>query len=229
MKKAGVIRKKKVQKLDEVPRGTDMAPLEKAHKVYAAKIAAEHAEPIVLQVRDLDHARSEEVLEFCLKELKDGTTYNALRIKLGCGTAAYDFRWREIRSLLTEMILPETEEDALLSANALSSYLLQRMEQFANKVKDRAEEMKGDKNEFQYLKLELDAMKILTEKYEARTEHYMKMKDLQKQEKGRHGQTVVFNNKFYIPRPGEHLQKEVGPTIIEAAQLASRLGDLENE
>lgn len=215
----------------DVPHGT-MTPEKTAAAQAAAaeKIRRDHSEPVVLQVGDIEHAKSEEVLKFCLSQLQAGTTYNALRIKLGLGPAYLDNRWRVIRQLLSEMILPADEDEALMSANALSAYLLKRMEEFTDKAAARALEMRGDKNEFQYLKLELDAMKILTEKYEERTNHYLKMKDLQKQEKGRHGQTVVFNNKFYIPRPGEAI-REVGPqvTVAEAVQLAARLDDLDNE
>lgn len=227
--------KKEPQNNEGVPHGTADHLAEKASEnwdkaraVIDAKLQAEHAEPVILQVKDIEHARSEEVLKFCLAQLQGGTTYNALRIKLGLGPASHDPRWRAVRSTLTEMILPANEDEALMSANALSGYLLNRMEQFADRARQLSDDMVGDKNHFQYLKLELDAMKILTEKYEERTNHYLKMKDLQKQEKGRHGQTVVFNNKFYIPRPGEAI-REVGPSLAEAAKLVARLDDLENE
>jgi hypothetical protein len=39
----------------------------------------------VLPVKDMKHARSAEVLDFCVEELRSGTTYNELRMKLGLG------------------------------------------------------------------------------------------------------------------------------------------------
>lgn len=221
----------------EVPRGTEghaqkkgwrgpegsQFPLAKANEILRKEWETE----CVLKVRDLEHARSEEILSFCLKELTSGTTYNALRLKLGCGPAAVDRNWREIRSILSEMILPSDEEEALKASHALSGYMITRIEEFQKKVSTRADEMQGDKNEHFFMKLELDAMKLVTEKLDKRIEHYLHMKDLQKAEKKTRGQTIVFNNKFFIPRPGSVLDD--AEPLKEAARLVGQLNKLEDE
>ena len=51
-------------------------------------------------VRDLDHARSDEVLNFCVEKLRAGATYNELRLMLGLRPASIDRLWREIRECL---------------------------------------------------------------------------------------------------------------------------------
>jgi hypothetical protein len=109
-------------------RGSNGSPEAAAH---AREIAAERRSTppgISLQVRDVAHARSEEVLQFCVDELKDGTTYNDLRLKLGLGPASRDHRWREIREILVEMILPDSEEEALKADAGLSGFMLNKLE-----------------------------------------------------------------------------------------------------
>lgn len=201
--------------------------LEKAQAVQKELIRSDAETEVVLQVVDRRHARSEEVLRFCLKELGDGTTYNALRMKLGLGSSSVDRRWRLIRRILSEMILPDSEEEALKADAAMSNYMLGRTERFMEQMKKRAELRQGQENEAQFLKLELDAMKLVMEKHSKQTEHYLKMKDLQKKEKGTRGPTIVFQNKFYVPRPGE-VPKDVTP-LEDAALLVAKLDDLENE
>jgi hypothetical protein len=174
--------------------------------------------PIELQVRDIPHARSEEVLQYCLKELNAGTTYNDLRLKLGLGTAGRDRRWREIRTLLAELILPESEEEALKASHALSNFMIDKLEKFQARMAKRAEFLKGAENEAAFLKLELDAMKLIMDKYDTQTLHYLKMKELQRKETRNQGQTIIFNNQFHVPRPGDQLQ-DAARLVVEARRL----------
>lgn len=177
-------------------------------------------------VKDLKAARSEECLKYCLSELSTGTTYNELRMKLGLGPAHLDKRWREIRSLLSELILPENEEEMLKAQSALSGFMLGRVEEFYVELEKRmALSPPGkDKMEFQYWKLKLDAMKLMMEKYDKQSEHYLKMKHMQKMEKRKTGQTIIFNNKFMVPRPGDSI--DVTP-MSDVAKLKSRLNEIE--
>ncbi len=196
----------------------DLVHLEKAAQANQKKWASEV--PVVLQVLDMDHAKSEEVLQFCLKELEQGTTYNNLRLKLGLGPASIDRRWREIREILIEMILPETEEEALRTDAGLSGYMISRIEQYITKIQDRALANRGEETEASFLKLELDSMKLLMEKYSKRTDQYLKMKDIQKKEKRTTGTTIIFNNLHQVRRPGEEL--------AEAAKLVSEVKKIED-
>lgn len=168
-----------------------------------------------LQVSDMAHAQSEEVLQFCMSELEKGTTYNDLRVMLGLGPAAHDERWRMIRELLVEMILPDSEEDALRTDAALSGFMLQRIEKFMTRVMARADDNKGEESEPQFLKLELEAMKLLLEKYNKRTDHYLKMKDIQKKEKRTSGTTIIFNNLHAVARPGDVTMKEAAKLVTQ--------------
>lgn len=176
---------------------------------------------IVLHVQNLDHARSDEVLNFCVEQLKAGKTYNELRMMLGCKPASVDRNWRAIRECLVEMILPATEEEALQADAAHSSMMLRRMEEFLDKVEARARASEGAENEHHFLKLELDAMKQVVDKYGQRTDHYLKMKQIQKQEKRKTGTTIVFQNNFKVARPGD----VIDVTYADAAKLQSRLDD----
>lgn len=201
---------------------TDSVPssLEKAVEQRRQNILALQGTEIVLQVRDNKHATSEEVLKFCMNELSAGTTYNELRLKLGCGASATDRRWRLVRSALAEIVLPDSEEEALKYAHSLSNFMISQIEKFQKKMSKRAEAQQGEENEAQFLKLELDAMKLVMEKYDSQTEHYLKMKAIQKREKRTQGRTVVFNNKFYVARPGgENQLEEAAKLVVEAQRV----------
>lgn len=182
--------------------------------------------PVVLQVTSIDHAQSEEVLQFCLNELSTGCTYDELRRKLGLGPASVDRCWRQIRLILAEMVLPSSEEEQLKMANAQTAAMIQRVEAFQRKVEERAQMMRGSDQESQFLKIELDAMKLVMEKLEKQTDHYLKMKAIQKKEKGLRGPTIIFQNLNPVARPGQPI--DVSP-LSDAAQLVSRLGQLEDE
>lgn len=175
---------------------------------------------VVFKVRDLAHARTDEVLLFCVEQLKAGRTYNQLRIMLGCGPASHDHVWREIRTLLTEMILPGNEEESLQADSAHSSYMLRKMEEFLVKVEARTLEKRGDEDEANFYKLELEAMKVIMEKYSKRTDHFLKMKDIQKKEKRKTGTTIIFQNNFKVARPGD----TIDVTPKDAAELMAKAG-----
>lgn len=197
----------------------DLANLSKAQEVKKSMLT--RAVPVELQVRDMEHAKSEEVLQFCLEKLEKGTTYNDLRLMLGLGPASVDRRWREIREILIEMILPADEEEALRTDAGLSGYMLSRIEQYIEKIQERALANRGEENEAAFLKLELDSMKLLMEKYAKRTDQYLKWKDMQKKEKRTTGTTIIFNNLHAVRRPGQELE-EAAQLVIEARKIEGK-------
>ncbi len=197
-----------------------MKALAQANLKNAERRSKSKAIEVVLQVRDIKHARSEEVLQFCLKELEEGTTYNDLRLKLGLGPASIDKKWRRIREIIGELILPDSEEEALKADMGYSGAIMNRIEKFMKKVEERAS-YQGE-NEHHFLKLELESMKILMEKANKRTEHFLKMKDIKTKETRSTGTTIVFNNAFPVARPGD-------TELAAAAKLVTELSELNDE
>ena len=197
------------------------ASLPKARKALAEKYPPV---PATHKIETLEQARSEEVLQFCLTELKKGTTYNELRLKLGLGVASHDYRWREIRTALVELLLPDSEEEAMQQDAALSGYMLNQVEAFMKRMAERAKASMGGDFEHHFFKLELESMKVLMEKYTKRTELFLKMKDIQKKEKRTRGTTIIFNNKFKVARPGD-----IDVTPKEAMALTSKLNKIEDK
>lgn len=191
------------------------------NKAQAEKRLAALQGGVVLQVRDLNHARSNEVLDFCVEQLKAGKTYNEVRIMLGLLPANVDKKWRAIRECLAEMILPASEEEALLTEASRSGHMIRRMEEFLDKIEERSQAMKGSETEHHFLKLELEAMKQVVEKQQARTDHFLKMKSIQKAEKRKTGTTIIFKNNFRIARPGDVIDVTNG----EIGQLQAKLED----
>lgn len=176
---------------------------EMGHKAIKEKSLAERKTKQVMHIGSLEEARSDEVLEFCVEQLRQGKTYNELRLMLGRGPASHDKVWRAVRECLSEMILPATEEEALLSDLARTSHILRRMEEYADEYDKRARELRGAENEHHILKLKLEALKEMNNAYSKRAELYLKMKDIQKKEKRKTGTTIIFQNNYKIKRPGD--------------------------
>lgn len=84
--------------------------------------------PVNLQVQNVDHAKSPEVLNYCRDFLQNGGRYENLRRELGLGPAYLDKRWRVIRQLLPEVIAPISEQDALLRMSANQLYMMNELE-----------------------------------------------------------------------------------------------------
>lgn len=201
---------------------------EEGAKGKATQLVEAHKDvEVTFPILSLKDCAKEETLQFCLSELSAGTTYNDLRRKLGLGPMHLDGRWRKIRRLLSEMVLPKDEEDAVLAGYSSTQFAIKKMERFLHRLEKKLPGIEGSKNEHHFWQLELDALRALIEKQETRTDHYLKMKELQKTEKGRRGATIIFQNNFAIPRPGE-VPKDITP-LQDAARLAGQLHDLEEE
>jgi hypothetical protein len=176
--------------------------------------------PVMLQVRDSAHARSEEVIRFTIGKLREGHTWTEVRKMLGLGNAAIDRRWRLIKEIICSSVMPENEEEALKASYSLVNYTLDNVEKFLDRVQERSLESLGTKNEPDMLKLELEAMKLQLEVAQNKFEHYMKMKEISKKDQRGTGASIVVQNNYYIPRPGDKLEeaRNIARTVIEAAR-----------
>lgn len=192
-----------------------MGDMSKAIKVSRARWAAEKEVEVVLQVQDMEHAKSEEVLKFCISELAQGSTWNELRRKLGLGHASIDRRWRTIRDLLCSAVLPKDDEEALQANYAMSNFMIARMEEFIEYAETRMKESAGKKNEADFLKVKLEAMKTQMSNYQKQFEHYAELKKVKDADKAARGQSIIFQNNFYVPRPGDKVKFEDGKPVID--------------
>ena len=188
---------------------------EKATAAKKAKHQKELAVEVELQVKDIAHARSEEVVRYCIKELSDGSTWNELRRKLGLGHAAVDKRWRTLKDILCSSILPKTEEEALQASLTMSNYMISKMEQFIDYMEERVRDNKGKKSETDMLKIQLEAIKVQHGQYAEQFRHYAKFKDMADTDKRKHGASIIFQNNYYVPRPGDNLKFEDGKPVID--------------
>lgn len=167
-------------------------------------------------VRDTDHAKSSEVIKWCVKELTQGTTWRQLRKKLGLGNSGVDRRWRIIRETICSVALPKTEEGALEAFYSEHSLAVGELEDFLEKVARQVDKADGRKDEANMLKVQLETMKLRMEMSVKKFENYAKLVELKKNEKKAQGSSILVQNNYYIPRPGDNLEaKEVGPGVIE--------------
>jgi hypothetical protein len=191
----------------------------KARQALETKREAEASTSVELQVKNMKHAMSEKVLQFCIKELSEGSTWNTLRRKLGLGPSHIDNRWRKIRETLCQGLVPETEEEALKATYSMSQYMVGKLETFLDDLEGRVDSSRGADNEANMLKVQLETIRTLAEKYEMRFEQYINMKKIQKQDQKARGPSVIYNNLYYVPRPGD--EKETPITDVKALKDSS--------
>jgi len=179
------------------------------------KREAERSIAPVIQVRDVAHAKSEEVLQFCIKELTEGSTWNELRMKLGLGHAGVDGRWRVIKEILCSAVMPANEEEAVKAALSMSNYMQTQLEEFSHYIDERCRAVHGSKNEDKFLKLKLETMKMQADEYSRRFEHYAKLHAMKKADRKQQGPSIIFQNNYFVPRPGQKVEWKDGRPVID--------------
>lgn len=189
-----------------------------------AKMRAENSADVkvMLQVRDFTHARSAEVLSFCLDHLGSGGTWDHLRRKLGLGPS--DARWRIIRERAVEGLLPINEEEALKAVGSQRSFLVQKLEQELENLEARMESLpeitKIGVVDHHFWKIKVEIMKILLDENSKDLGDHLEMKKAKAADKQALGQSIIVQNNYYIPRPGDSQEKirDVVPLLNEIAE-----------
>lgn len=192
-----------------------MGKIDKAQKAITELRKQDNQVEVALQVRDMAHAKSEEVLKYCVDELQKGTTWNKLRRKLGLGHAGVDARWRTIKEILCSAVMPASEEEALQASLAMSNYMMTSIEDLIERIDERTRATEGKKEEAQMLKVQLEAIKFQKEIYDKKFEHYAKLKELKMVDKKGQGQSIIFQNNYFVPRPGQNVQWKDGRPVVE--------------
>lgn len=170
----------------------------------------------------MDHARSSEVLSFCIKELSEGTTYNELRRKLGLGPANIDTRWREIRTRVLDGMVPTNEQEALKAQADQRAYLLTKLESFMEDVEGMLLSLPNNEEDRKLipnlLKLKLESVRTLLEENAKSFEAYLSLKRIKEQDKRTRGQSILIQNNYHINRPGQN-EKEVLETASRVQKI----------
>lgn len=161
--------------------------------------------PVEFQVVDMNHAKSPEVMDYCVRHLSSGGTWAELRKKLGLGPSYADRRWRYIRQAILEVAIPLDEQEALQAKYATNQYLLSKLDKFMEEIEDRIVMREGEDNEHHFVKLKLESLKMMFERNEIDFDHYIEMRRLKTAESKSQGVSIIFKNVVQIPRPGENL------------------------
>lgn len=176
-------------------------------KKIAEKKALERSIKPVMTVKTVEEALSDRVINFSVQHLSTGGTWNELRKKLNLGPAWEDARWRKLRRALLDAALPESEEEALKSCYARSEFLMMKLERLVKRIEDEVE--RGtEKNIHLLLKTQLDGLKVLAEQNDKEFMNYLEMKKLKVVDSKSQGTSIIFQNNYYVPRPGD---KDVTP------------------
>jgi len=203
--------------------------LEQARQKTKELRAADNV-PVELQVVDVRHARSAEVLSFCLSHLGGGGTWGALRNRLGLGPG--DIRWKLIRERAIEGLLPVNEEEAIKAVGSQRSFLVDKLEIMLEDLEGRINMMSKTESTFDHYfwKLKLEAMKLLLEENSKQLSDHLDVKRAKAADRHSMGVSIVVQNSFYIPRPGDGADRiaDVVPIINELAEKAKELEELVN-
>lgn len=177
---------------------------------------------VVLQVQDVAHARSSEVLSFCLSHLGAGGTWSSLRHKLGLGPA--DVRWRLIRERAVEGLLPVNEDEAIKAVGSQRAFLVQKLETMLETVEGRMELFSAKQGvtsiDRDYWKIKTEIMKLLLEENSKNLGDHLELKKAKAMEKGNQGTSIIVQNAYYIPRPGDSRDRisDVVPLLNELTE-----------
>lgn len=208
----------------EIVRGMSRGLLDRARAAALARAQAD-AVPVELQVTDVRHARSSEVLAFCLSHLGAGGTWASLRHKLGLGPG--DIRWRLIRERAVEGLLPVNEEEAIKAVGSQRSFLVTKLEGIMEEIEERINMMDDSDKTFDhhFWKLRMDGMKLLLEENSKQLMDHLEMKKAKAAEKNNTGVSIIVQNQYYIPRPGDSPDKiqDVVPIINQLTELKEEL------
>lgn len=191
----------------------------------------------VLQVKDLTHAKSDEVKNYCLTRLQEGATYEVLRRELGLRTAATDHRWRYIRNALCQILLPQSDEEALTLTYGDINYWIMQLEKMVTDIDQEITKCQevgtyidprsGQKKMLEsgllgsLVKTKVEAIKQIIEKRNKYFEDFMDIQRLRKMEKMTRGQSIVIVNN--IPRPEETLKEARKNLVDETRAIAMKL------
>lgn len=189
-------------------------------------------------VKDMKDATSDRVVSYSVTRLQEGCTYEELRRELGLGPASQDRKWRALRTMLCEYLLPKTEEEAMLQANSDAQFWMKKLEDMVDYLDERIKQCKEesqyfdeDKQEYMLaessmlptlLKTKADVVKSIVDHKKKFFGDFMEIQKLRKAEKSTHGKSVTIIN--YIPRPeqtirdvGEHAKQ----VVIKAARTTN--------
>lgn len=177
---------------------------------------------VELQVLDVAHARSSEVLGFCLAHLGKGGTWSSLRHKLGLGLG--DIRWRLIRERAVEGLLPVNEDEAIKAVGSQRTFLVQKLEHMLETLEARMELFTAKQGAFaqdkDFWKLKTEIMKLLLEENSKNLMDHLEVKKAKALDKTNQGVSIVVQNAYYIPRPGDDKDRirDVVPLINELTE-----------
>jgi hypothetical protein len=178
-----------------------------------------------LQVKDAKHARSPEVVSYCRQFLSDGGTWAELRRKLGLGPAWQDNRWKILRSVVIDALLPASEEEALQQTESERLFLVSKLEEFVSEIEERMLGVVGNKDEYQFWKLKLDGLKIQMEENNKSFDNFAMMKRVKHLDKKTQGPSVVVQYNYHMNRPGDD-KKDVVETSKKITNLALKATDV---
>lgn len=198
----------------------DEDSIAKARKALAIRRKEESSIAVELEIKDDEHLFSDEVMTFCVTELSNGTTWNALRRKLGLGPAHIDRRWRKLKDALCSSVLPENVEEALEAQYSMNTFIVNKLEEFVDRIEERVRVKEGAKNEADFWKLQLNSLETLSKQYQERFDNYIALKKVASDDRKKTGPSIIFQNNYYVPRPGDNAKE-----VVEATGALRDAGD----
>lgn len=218
---------------DEDTRAVKLSALEKARSARREALKGIEAIPVELQVRDAEHARSPEVIQFALTHLAQGGTYEALRRKLGLGPAHRDHRWRLVRDVVNEGLIPQSEADALRIQADGRQYLVQKVEDmiedFEGLMSSLSDDKVGDRIMLsQFMKMKLEALKLLMEENAKTFEAWATTQKIKAADRKTQGPSIIIQNNYHIPRPGDKA-REVSEVTAKVSTLISEANKIKEQ
>lgn len=197
-------------------------PILRAREIFAKQQEELSKIGVELQVKDLDHAMSPEVIQFCINHLSSGGRWDELRRKLGLGQAHKDWRWRKLREVLANGLIPRTEEEALKAQADKRAFLIGKLEELESDLEGILQTLTNSKEDklalTGILKLKLDTIKTQLQETERDYMAFIETRKLKVEDKKKRGVSVIIQNNYHIPRPGDK-PEEIDVTTERVTKL----------
>ena len=176
----------------------------------------------VYRIETLEEAKKPETIAYVIERLSQGERWDIIRCELGLKPAYLDVKWREIRRLVHEIRMPETDQAALLETHDDVKFWIHKLEESFEDLEEKISETRGattiknragddvvleSMTQAALVRCRQDTLKTIIEKKNLFLENYLKVRQLAKKERTNQGPTIIINNN--IPRPMKDVKTEV--------------------
>jgi len=134
--------------------------------------------PVLKEIKSIEEVRDPELVVWCMDKLDRGMSMEELRRSLGLGVASVDRRWKELRRLVMDNMLPGSDDDSLIMVYTEQQAEIKRIEELIEEYDRELKSITDDKARASLLKTKLDAHIEILEQKQKKFDNYATLKKI---------------------------------------------------